>query len=874
MIRDLLLRLKALFLRRRIEADLEDELAFHLDMQRRRNESAGMPADEARRKAHQKFGSAAAVRESCRDERHLNLVENLARDIGYAMRGFRRAPVFAITVVGTIGLGLGIDTAVFTIFNAYVLRPLAIHDPHSVYQVNWHNYGRGFSWTQYNDLRARSDVFQDVYASRSLQARIDGKPAFAELVSGNYFQMLGVGAALGRTLTPDDSSGPGRSPVMTISYRAWRNLFGADPGIVGRKIFVRGFPLEVIGVARKGFEGAGEVSLDFWAPLGMSGQLTTGGDLFSPSGPEALDLVGRLAPGLPLSQAQAALRVWARRISTNRPADERSAGIVLRSRATTVNVDATAMAALTPIFIAFALILLTACANVANMMLARAMARQREIGIRLSLGAGRARVIRQLLTESLLLSVPAALAGFVISRAALDIGQRTIFATLPPEFVDYVRITPLNPDLRVFAFTMVAALIAGVAFGLAPALQATRASVVQTARGDFGNDLRPQRMRNTLVAVQITICALLLICAGVLLRGVDRIHSLEIGFRTRDVVWMEVTEKSRAAAVARLETEPRARTVAAALAIPLAREMPTLRISAGAGRPDVTSCDFVSPELFDALGIPISQGRNFNRNEAVAGAAVAIVSETLARRLWPNGGAVGGSVHIAEDSRRDQGRQLPAPFSSAEVIGVAQDINPGMTRDENSRSLVYFPTDARAIGNSLLVRVNGDPEAARQRIDRDLSAAAPAGIESIHGIQGIVAGRMYPYRVVYWISVFLGGLALLLTVSGIYGVISYLVAQRTREFGIRMALGATPRGVTGHVLQQSLRLAGIGIFCGAVLALGASKLLASKLEMIDAYDRFAYEGGVAIVFAACLAASFIPSLRAARIDPMTTLRHD
>jgi predicted permease len=872
------LRLRAALFRSRVERELADELAFHVEMQTRKNLEAGMSEAEARRAARLQFGRESAVREDCRDERRIHPVETLRQDIRYALRGFRRAPLFALTVVATIGLGLGVNTAVFTIFNAYALRPLAVRDPWSLYQLSWLNRAGKehalFTWRQYDELQAGNPAFSELHAARGLPVRVNGRQCFAELVTGNYFRMLGVDALLGRTLTPEDSAVPGRNAVMVLSTAAWRNLFAADPNILGRKLFVRGYPFQVVGVAREGFAGLGEQPRDLWIPLSMYSEVAEGADVAGPQSPALLNIVVRLRPGVGERQARALLTPSIGRLMPQLPEADRAVGAGLQSRATSVHISPEGFTVLLPIFSAFGLVLLIACANVSNMMLARAMARQREIGIRLSLGAARARLIRQLLTESIMLALPGAVAGLFICQAMLGAGVRLMYATLPAEFVEFVRVAPLNPDVRVFVFMTAAAVLSALFFGLAPAIQATRTSVVQAARGDFGHEFRPQRLRNALVIVQIAVCSLLLICSGVLLDGANRIHDLNIGFRTHDVVWIELLDKWRDRVLTQLDREPLVNTLAATAAVPLEAGLPSAKISVGDGKLADSSYDYVSPEFFDVLGVSIIRGRNFSKEEALAGAPVAIVSETVARRLWPDSDAPGQSLRLLPDPRSSLSGRTPLRDLVVRVVGVARDMNTGLVEDYTSRTLIYFPTHPRAAGTVLIMRVNGDPETARQSIDRALAAAAPGAVDRIHRMQELVAGRVYPFRVTYWVSAALGILALLLTVSGIYGVISYLVAQRVREMGIRMALGATARSIVGMVLKQLLRLAAVGIGIGGALALGASRAFASALVMMNAFDATAFLSGILLVLAACLAAAFVPSLRAARIDPMTTLRHD
>jgi predicted permease len=848
---DLLLRLKALFLRNRVERDLDDEVEFHVEMQTRKNVAAGMPQSKARRLARIEFGGETRIKEQCRDERRISFFETLFQDTRYALRGFRRTPLFALTVIATISLGLGINTAVFTIFNAYVLRPISVRDPGSLYELDWENHAGWFALNpdQYEQFRKDNPAFTETFAARNLQLRVNGRVSFGELVSGNYFRMLGVNAIVGRTLLPSDASAPGREPVMVLSYGAWRNMFASDPEILGRKVLIHGYPLEVVGVAPEGFSGMNEMSEDFWAPLSMIAQLDSDRDV-------RLRVFGRLRHDLTLAQADAMLSVQAQVLTAHDPPARRATAATLESRATSVPLSSVALMVMTPVTAAFGLILLIACANVANMMLARAMARQREIGIRLSLGAARGRLIRQLLTESILLALPAAAVGFLISRLMVDAGVRVMFATMPPEFAEYLRIVPMPPDFRVFAFMMIAALAAAVLFGFAPALQATRASVIQAARGDFGNEHRPARLRNSLVAVQIAACTLLLIVTGVLLRGANRIHAVDHGLDTSHAIVMEIQEKSRPRILALLHSDPSVETIAAASQIPLDSAFPRLT--------DFGRYVSVSPEFFDVLKIPILRGRNFTPNEALDRARVAIVTEALAHHLFPQADALGQSIHVPKSP-------------DVRVIGITRDINPDITNGEVERSVLFLPTDSTVAQTALVVRVNGDTEAAKQRIDAVVDKAAPGAIDAIHKMDLFVIGRNYPFKVAYWVSAAVGALALLLATVGIYGVISYIVVQRRKEIGIRVVMGASGKQVVGLVVRQSIRLAFIGLAIGTAIALGVSRIYTHSFDksgMMNTFDVLAYSGAIAVVFAACVVAGFIPSLRATRIDPAATLRCD
>jgi predicted permease len=563
-------------------------------------------------------------------------------------------------------------------------------------------------------------------------------------------------------------------------------------------------------------------------------------------------------------------------MTAHRSDDDKAVRVILESRATSVQIAPAIMLVLAPIVIAFGLVLVIACANVANMMLARAMSRQREIGTRLSLGASRSRIIRQLVTESVLLALPAAVAAFVISFVAVDLTLRALFATLPAQATEYIRLMPLTPDLRVFAFSVAAAVLSALAFGLAPAVQSTRTNIIQTGRGGFLRDLRPARARNTLVIVQIAASALLLICAAVLLRGATSFARVDTGLQTHGVVAIEIQEKARMRVLAALADEPVVLSVAGvAPGAPLNEN--ALRIPVGpVDLPDLvqTSVRWTSRDYFSVFDIPLSAGRSFTDEEGRAGAPVTIVSQSAAHRFWADGQALGRSLRLAPDNVSTARNPRLQRFRSVRVIGVARDVVDGHSSDEDARIALYLPTSPQEPGAKLLVRVNGEPEAAMRRLDAVLTVRAPGALEQIFNMQTFADFRLYPFRAAYWVSTAVGLLALLLTISGVYGVLSYLVTQRTKEIGIRMALGADVGHVTGLVVNQSLRLAAIGIGVGALLALCVSKLLAAQLIMMNTFDALAYSGGSLVVLAACLAAACVPAYAAARVDPIGALRHD
>ena len=862
---DLLLRLRALFFRARVEQELDDEVEFHLAMAQQKHLAAGHSEEEASRLARLDFGRVGAVKEDCRGARGIDTFETTMQDIRYALGSFRRSPGFVLTVSGTIALGLGLNAALFTLFNAYVLRPVAIRDPYSLYSLAWTDRtGRGhfYSWDEYRQLEKDHPAFSEVAAVQYVSTRLDGRVLQGQLVTGNYFQMLGVGTVLGRPLLAEDTAEPGREPVIVLSYQAWQDAFGGKPDIVGTKVVIRGYPMEVVGVARQGFQDLSEVPRDFWAPMTMAPRLQAGPSLFGSERPESLAIIGRIRTGMSLSQAKAILETSARQMTAQLPENRRAMGIELNSKATSIPLTPELMIMFTPLAAAFGLVLVLACTNVASMMLARATARQREIGIRLSLGAVRGRLIRQLLTESVLLSIPAALMGFVISRVTIEAGIRAMFATVPNDMLELVHDVRHPVDWRVLVFMILAALVSSLLFGLAPAIQATRANVIASVRGELTSDVRPVRVRNALVIAQIMVCTLLLVACGVLVRTTMAMTGFDIGFRTGNVIAMEIVDSGRRRVLEALNSDPGIDRMAAASSVPLGGLVPDLSVSAEHGPTISTAFNQVSPEYFEILGIPIVRGRNFSSQEAASESPVGILSAATAERLFPNGNAIGQVLRISGKMAQD-----------IRIIGIARDIVTCCIPYGKDAALLYLPTMPSRKG-SILVRVRGDVEGERARLDAQLGTLAPGAVADIHSLDQYRAAGVYPFRAASLIGAAVGVLALFLTVSGIYGVVSYFVTQRTKEFGIRIALGATKRAVIGLVMKQSLRLSAIGVGVGAFLAIGLCRLLVSEFVFMRLFDGAAFGAGILLVVSASLTAGYIPCRRATRIDPIETLRYD
>ena len=878
--KDFTLRLQALAYRRQFDQDLEDELSSHIELQTRKNLAKGMEVTEARRQALIEFNGLGRVTEECRDARGVNWITTPFKDALYALRGFRRSPVFVIAAVATIALGLGMDTALFTIFNAYYFAPVNVRDPYSLYAIGRRGGetetrrdrvggANGYSWAEYQEFLTQNPAFSEAFGYRGAEVRMNDRRSFGLLVTGGYFRMLGGSPVLGRTLLPEDAPSTPGEPVLVLSFSAWQNRFGGDPNIVGKRVLLHGYLFQVLGVAQSGFRGLGARPVDFWAPLTTAARFDGGPDLFGP-----LSIVARLKPEYGVSQARAGVTLWAQRLAAEGP----DAGVAIQGLVTSVATfkpwNSGNTFAFAPILVAFSLVLLLGCANVASMMLARAMSRQREFGIRLSLGASRTRLICQVLTESTVLAFPAAAVGFGLSQAMIWLCIRVLLATLPPGIADFAsRLPALSPDIRVFTYNLAVALAAALLCGLVPAMQSSRTNLVQAAQGEFANAFRPSPLRNALVVGQVTVCVLLLITTGILLRGIRQVKNLGGSLSARETIEIAVQEKFRARAMDRLSSEPSVDLFAAAAASPVEKKL-FVSVAAREGGPSFQlAANSVSPEYFTLFDLPVVLGRNFTDEEVRSGASVIIVSQTTARRILPNQDAVGQSLRVVPN--RTSTAQIQR-YQSVRVIGVSRDDISRWITNGDERTLVYFPSTARAQGNTFFVAVRGDVETARRELDSHLAAIDPNAVDEIHRFQvrDFVAEEAYTFRVAYWGAAAIGVLALLLTLTGIYGVVAFVVSQRTREIGIRMALGATSAAVTSLMLKQSMRLAFIGTLAGAALALGMSKALASKIVMIDTFDGLTYAGGTLFVLVACAAAGYLPTRRAARIDPIATLRYD
>jgi predicted permease len=880
-LRDLKLRLRALITPGQVERDLHEELSFHLDLETRKLIDQGVPADLARTRARARFGSTTVVADECRDVRGTAFVDCTIRDIRFALRSFRRAPLPALTIVGTVAIGLGVVAVLFTFLNSFLFRVDAVPDISRMYAVERSPLTNAetslLTRPAFEALRRETDVFSDAYAAvPDIDLRVDGRMMTATLVTGNFFHVVAVNPLLGRALAPADDE-PGVDRVVVLSDRGWKRHFNRDPSVLGRTVVVGGAAFEIVGVMPAGFRGLEFKAPDFWAPLA---QLL----YFRPAerGREddtAVEIIGRLKPRLAVEGARARLGAW----HSNRQVangGSRGENIVLLPRRGTVQQPMEAIAVFTPLFFVFGLVLMIGCANVANLLLARGVARQREIGIRLSLGASRPRIIRQLLTESGLLALAAAVAGYLVSRGALELIVYWTLRSMPVDLGDpNLDIAVPAADWRVAVFLVIAAIAATAFFALMPALQATRIEPVRTLRGELVKDSRPGRARNVLIGIQVFASALLLICAAIFLRSAVSSTRFDPGFRTVDTMVVDViNEQKRVGMLQAIASEPSVSAYAAMRPGMLTWSHAAIA-AAGDSRTRV-GYKFVSPEYFNVLDIPIVRGRSFTPAERDGEHPVVIVSESTARQLWPDRGAVGETFRLQEDPgpATPSSKGSPVAERVVRVVGVSRDVA-GFRITDIGFPGIYLPTNVYAANTSVAVRVKGDVERARRNLLDQLVRIDP-NMGMIVTLRTLARLETFFLQIAFWVSLVLGGLALLLTVSGLFSVLSYLVEQRTKEIGVRMALGASSRKVAGLILSQTARpvvyglLAGVGLAASLATLLIATPAAAPMAEIVRVRDPIAYTASILSILAACLLAGWIPATRAARLDPMQTLRRE
>ena len=884
-LRVLFARLAGAFGRARRDRELAEELEFHLSMHVEDNLRAGMSPGEARRQALVKLGGVAQTLEMCRRQRRLPLIEMLVKDIRYGLRRLAQSPGFTLVAVLSLALGIGANTAIFSLVNTALLRPLPVERPEQIVSLANAAGARGFqsfSYPNYKDLRDRGgEVFDGLYAYRfaplSVSHEGTSERLWGYVVTGNYFEVLGVEAALGRALTPDDDRLPGAHPVTVLSYESWQRRFGADPAVVGRSLNVNGRSYEVVGVLPKGFYGTEIIAApELWFPVAMQAEIEVGNSWLDKRGVENLLIQGRLKQGVGLERAQATLDLIASQL-------EREFPEVNEGRRVTLSPPGFISAAMRGAVLGFtgllmvvvAFVLLLACVNLANLLLARAADRRKEIAMRLALGASRARLVWQLMAESMLLAVVSGAAGVLLAYWLVQLA-----AGLKPP-VDVPLAIDLHIDYRVLAFTVVVSLLTGVLFGLLPAWQATKVELLTALKGETASG-GPRRSwwKGGLIALQVALSLVLLVGGGLMLRALQRAQALDLGFEPQGAVEVSFDLRLQGYDEARgLEFQERL--------LERVRALPGVRAAGLVDLPPVDlhfSRDSVfvegqlperdaraprvmvsraGPGYFQALGTRLVRGRDFDRRDDEKAQPVAVVNETFARRFWP-----------AEDPLGKRFRQGGPGAPLLEVVGVVEDGKYAGLNEEPQGYVVRPLTQAYTGTNTLVLRADGDAKGLLALARGEVRRLDPHLPVSGKTLEERLAMPLLPVRVG---AVLLGGfglLALLLAAVGIYGVMSYAVSRRTREIGIRMALGARASHVLRLTLRQGMTPVFIGVGMGLAAALVLTRLAKSLLFGVSATDPLTYAAVPALLTAVALLACYVPASRAAKVDPLVALRNE
>ena len=855
-----------------VHDDVQEEFAFHLDMRVDDLMRDGMAEPDARAQARREFGDLARGAQACAREgrtveRHrtvARLASELRQDAKFAMRLLRRSPGFSTVAILTLALAIGGNTAIFSLVNALVLKPLPVRSPQEVVRI--YTGESQTSWLNYQDIAQRTDVFTDVaaHAGTALALTTDASSVrlTGETTSTNYLTMLGVPALSGRTYFPVDT----RTDVVVLGERAWRIHFGSDPSLVGRAITLGGRRLEVLGIMPRGFRGARAAGFmsEFWIPVDASLSRRKLQDRSSPS----YTIVARLKAGVSHAQAQAASQVVAQRMAAEHPELGPAFGMTEVFPIDGIGGFRGVGKTLLPFFafvglmtIVAGLVLLVGCANIAGLLLGRGAARRREVGVRLALGAARGRLIRQLLTESLLLAVVGGTAGIVL---ALWLGGvvNALMGRLPGSIE-----LDLTLDRRMLVYTLMLSLVTSVLCGLAPARRATRMSVIPALKDDDPLPYR-QRMRSWLVVGQVGLSCALLLWGGLFVRSLSNAHRIDLGFEPAHVLLAHLQldeEATTAGTLAPLLTElqsriqgmPGVQFQGMAKIVPLAlmgREETRMRLNTDS--PDqpgrMVLVNRVSPDWFRTVRIPLLAGRDFTVDDRPGSPGVVIVNETLARQFW-NGDALGKRL----DDR--------------DVVGVVGD-SKYWTLGEAVRPLVYTAYLQRPESEvDVFVRTSdmaGTAKALRAAIPR----LDPAMFVEVRPMTDALSVALVPAQAGAALTSGFGALGALLAMMGIYGLVAFTVAQRTREIGIRKAVGASTRDIVLLIVSGSATPVGIGLAAGLGLGMLGAVALGSFIVGVSPVDPLTIAVTTVLVVGSTLAASTLPALRASRVDPLKALK--
>jgi putative ABC transport system permease protein len=929
MFNDLLIRLRALLQRKAVESELDDELRFHFEQQVEKFVQSGWPHAEARRRARLVFGGSDQIKEECREARGIHFLETCAQDIRYGARMLYRNAGFTIVAVLVLALGIGVNDVAFTAYRALFYRTVEARDPGTMVnlglvlhtgQIQWL-----FSNPDYEAYRDGLHSFRGVIArsneililseaggsasqrnaaTGSLGGKLELFPANGSnkesastaIVSENYFSVLGIAPLRGRTFA--NAAELATSPEVLISENYWQRRFGGDPALLGQTIRLNGVAVTVVGITPRDFAGTDLIVPNFWLPLSVEPLLHPDSHPLNDREDRCCRLLARLAPGVTMEQAQAEMTLLTGHLrSLHDPQSQFG-----KARTAFVwpgspfpfpldRLPGEVRYAVLLIMLAVGMVLVIACANVASLQLARAKSRQNELSMRLSLGASRLRLVRQLLTESALLGVLAGtvalLFSWILMRALATVAADSFFPAQYGALIFHV-----NPDLRIFAYVFAISLAAGILFGLAPALESSGSALSPALKANAATSpVRSRRLHNVFIAAQVAITLALMIAASMLIRSSRHALKVDRGYDTKHVVDLTLTfpegskyTPDRQGALvrelrARMASLPGVAAITSA-GVPVngylfAAVSLNGEIASDQSKRAIICYTYVQANYFEALGIPLLSGHNFQSQPNQSDPSV-IISESGAKLLWPGENPIGRNFRLGTEGRFHRKNDIVPDGAVYRVIGVAGDTR-GATFDGSDSQLVYLhlPED-RLQDYSILVRTQSDPNefigAMRpviSSIDPDLKVDSSTFEELLR-----VSPTVFAPRFAAAIASPVGLIGLLLAAMGTYGTVSYIVVLRTREVGIRMALGAQKRAILGLMLQQCMRPVLAGLLAGMILAVGASYLLRGVLHGLSTVDGVSFSGVSLVFLAIALFASYVPSRRAMGVDPIVALRYE
>jgi len=899
-------RLLSLLRRERYEREMEEEMRFHLEMQIEQNLDAGMAAEEARYAAQRQFGNQTWLKEASREMWSLSFIETLMQDLRYGARMMLKQPGFTTIAVLTLALGIGANTVVFSVINAVFFRPRPVAEPErlvELYSGDARNPYENSAYQDFLSFRDQGEIFSGLAAYSLRIFKLGGadgvEPVIGEAVSGNYFDVLGVKAFSGRAFLPEEDQTPGSHPVVVIGHDLWRRRFGADPELIGKPITINNQALTVIGVAPPQYKGMLRgVATELWIPVMMIPQLepTDGMSLLNSRGANWLFIVGRLKPEATLEQARARFDLISRQLREAYPeawrqkraetgATLEKTVTILPESETRIHPDTRAAAYA---FIAVALtiinlVMLIACLNLANLLLARATARGKEMAVRLALGAARWRIVRQLLTESVALAALAAAAGVLLAIWLMNL----LAASLPA--LQGVRFAiDLQMDWRVLLYTLAFSFLVGLLFGLAPALQASRPDVIVNLKDGanvFAGAARQSRLRNSLIFAQIALSVVLLAGAGLVMRSVRNLHPVNLGFDSLNLVVAPIELEERQYDRARGQDfyrrlAERTSALPGVRAAVFAAYMPGLRRARSSvgiegyqpspGEDMALETNTIGPGYLTAMNIPITQGRDFDERDRDGAPCVAVVNEALARRYFAGGRAFG--KHLIKSAGR-------RPDQFCEIVGVVRDDKFQSLRMESRPWYAFALSQSHSTSATMLVHTEGAPDNLVPDVRRAIQSLDQTMLVSgVLTLNDTFSPILYFYRLFGLLVGGCGLLAVLLAVIGIYGVVAYAVSRRTREIGIRMALGADKQKILRLIMRQGMIPVVYGLSAGLLLALALTRVLTSSifpipiLNGVSATDPLTFGSTALLLIVVALLACYIPARRATKVDPMVSLR--